>query len=279
MSLTLTDAGLQPGVHDNIPNAAYHADPAVGSTTLRELLDEDAAGLFEFKRSQPQEPNPVFEFGTALHELVLESETGGVEVLPFTEWRTKEAKEAVAEVRAAGKIPLKPAEWATLQQARDSVMANSWACALLTGHVAEQTLITPDPETGLMLKARPDARTSVIADLKSTRNANPRYMERKGIPEFGYHQSAAHYQDVWHALTGERLEFHLICVEKTAPYRVSVVQVSPEYIEDGRRRNRKALELYAHGLETGQWPTWPATYTAEPPAWLADQTTRLIEGA
>ncbi|MGO1320817.1 MAG: PD-(D/E)XK nuclease-like domain-containing protein, partial [Galactobacter sp.] len=158
---------------------------------------------------------------------------------------------------------------------RDAVMAHPVARTLVTGHVAEQTIIGTDNETGQLVKVRPDARTAVIADLKTTADANPYTVERKVIPERGYAQSAALYVDTVRQVLDLDLAFVLICVEKTAPYRVSVVEVGEDYLEDGRRRNRRALDLYRHGITTGEWPTWPATYTAQPPQWLDHETTRL----
>lgn len=281
MKSSLQAPGLAVGVHDGIPNADYHSDPAVGSTTLRQILDDKNAGLFTADGHVPIATTDAMNWGTVLHSIVLEGVDDLAVVLPYAEFRTAEAKAAKAEVEAAGKIALKPHEWAPFMEARDAILSNPYARALLTGGVSEQTLISKDPETGLRIKARPDHRTNFIADLKTTRDANPRVIERTVIPDYGYQLAAAHYQRVVaDTLTdGELLDFYLVCVEKTHPYRVSVVQVGEDYLADGRQRYRRALDLYAHGLATGEWPTWPTTYTAEPPAWLLDQTTRLTEGA
>jgi hypothetical protein len=276
---TLEDLPL--GVHDHVSNAAYHADPAVGSTTLRNLLDPAKAGLFDATGHVHMEETEAMQWGTLLHSIVLESDDTQAVVLPFKEFRTAEAKAAKAEVLAAGNVPLKPHEWPPLAAARDAVLAHPFARALLTGGVSEQTLISEDATTGLRLKARPDHRTAFIADLKTCRDANPSVVERRTIPDYGYQQAAAWYQQIVAdtVTNGEHLPFYLVNVEKTNPYRVSVVEIGDQYLEDGRARNRRALDLYAHGIQTGEWPTWPDTYTAEPPLWLTAQTEELTEGA
>lgn len=269
--------GLSLGVHDHVSNAAYHADAAVGSTTLRNLLDPAKAGLFNATGHVHMEETDAMRFGTLLHSIVLEADDQQVVVLPYQEFRTKEAKAARDEVLAAGNVPLKTSEWLQLCDVRDSILAHPFARALLTGGVSEQTLISEDAETGLRIKARPDHRTAFIADLKTCRDANPATVERRTIPDYGYQQAAAHYQQIVAdtVANGEHLPFYLVNVEKTAPYRVSVVEIGEEYLADGRARNRRALDLYAHGIQTGEWPTWPDTYTAEPPLWLTTQTQDL----
>lgn len=279
MTAATVPLDLGPGVYDSIPNETYHQLEAVGSTTLKGLLDPDNAGAFDSRGRVPMASTSALQLGTVAHSVILEGDTSGVEVIPYDDYRTAAAKEARADALAAGRIALKPEEWEQVKAMRDAVMAHPVARALLTGHVAEQTIITRDPDTGALVKVRPDARTAVIADLKTAADANPYTVERKVIPERGYHLSAALYTDVVKAELDLDLEFHLIVVEKTRPYRVSVVQIGDQYLADGRARCRRALDLYAHGIATGEWPTWPTTYTAEPPLWLLDQTTRLTEGA
>ena len=69
---------LAPGVYFNLPMAAYHADPSLGSTDLKSLLVHPAA----YWRRSHMNPNriddsdtPAKKMGRALHSLVLEGET------------------------------------------------------------------------------------------------------------------------------------------------------------------------------------------------------------
>lgn len=275
--MTVTDIPLDlgPGVYDEVPNERYHQLDAVGSTTLKGLLDPSLYGLYDSQGRVDLGRKTAFDVGTAAHSLILEGDTDGVTVLPYKDWRTKAAQQDRDAAREQGVIPMLAHDWEPVLRMRDAVMAHSVASKLLTGHVAEQTIIGTDDATGQLVKVRPDARTRVIADLKTVADANPYTVERKVIPERGYQQSAALYVDTVKQVIDLDLPFVLICVEKTHPYRVSVVEIGDDYLDDGRRRNRRALDLYHHGITSGQWPTWPATYTAEPPAWLDHETTRL----
>lgn len=281
MSLTLTDAGLQPGVYDHITNEAYHADPAVGSTTLKNLLDPSKYGTYDERGQAPFKRSPALGFGTIAHEVLLEGDESRIALMPFDDYRTKAAREARDAAENAGQIPLKAAEYDQVMRVVEAVREHPVASDLLTGHIAEQTIVHRDPETGLLIKVRPDARTpGIITDLKTAADVDPRRFSREVIPTRGYQLSAALYVDVVREVLGEECEFFIIGVDKpTDPEvkpRVVVTRMGEAYLADGRARYRVALSRYAHGLATGEWPS---TYTAEPPAWLGFETTDLIEGA
>lgn len=277
MSLTLTAAGLAPGVYDNIPNDAYHADPAVGSTTLKGLLDPSKYGTYDVRGQVPFKGNrSTLDFGTVAHSILLEGDESSIDLMPFDDYRTKDAREARDASRDAGRIPLKQGEYESVMRVVDAVRAHPVASDLLTGHVAEQTLIHRDEATGLLIKVRPDARTpGIITDLKTAADVDPRKFSREVIPARGYHLSAALYVDVVREVLGEECEFFIIAVSKDEQPRVVVIRMGEAYLADGRARYRRALDLHAHGIATGEWPT---TYTAQPPSWLGFETTDLIEG-
>jgi hypothetical protein len=88
----------------------------------------------------------------------------------------------------------------------------------------------------------------------------------------GYHQSVAHYQDGVEQVTGERLPFAFVLVEKEPPYLVSVVELDPEAVELGRRLNTKAKNTYRECLATNQWPGYESTEPIRLPAWAARNT-------
>lgn len=244
---------FKPGIYPGITNADYHADPALGSTSLKTLATKTPAhyqhGLTHKKSSD------AFTLGTAVHSLVLEDDASGVTVVSHDNWLTKDAKTAKADALANGRQPLLEKEWQQVMDMRRIVMAHPFARKLFTGHKAEQSVFWD--EDGLTLKCRPDAwQPGMLIDLKTTVNADPREFG-KTAHNFGYHQSAAHYQDGVFAATGERLPFVFVLVEKTAPYLVSVVQLDDEALDYGRQLNDRAKRIYAECTEAGNWPGYP----------------------
>jgi len=261
-----------PGIYDGISNAAYHRDPALGSTSLKTLATKTPAH-YQHDKAHPKSSD-AFDLGTVAHSLILEGDRSGVEVWDFPAWTTKAAKESREESRAAGKIPMLTKEWEQVVAMRDAVMAHPQARELFTGHKAEQSVFWE--EDGLMLKCRPDAwKPGLLIDLKTARDANPNEFG-KVAHSFGYHQSAAHYIDGVKAATGEELPFHFVLVEKTAPYLVSVVELDAEAINIGRELNERAKRIYRECVETNTWPGYPTTEPVSLPLWAIYKSEDLL---
>lgn len=240
---------FEPGIYPDLSNRDYHADAALGSTSLKTLATRTPAH-YQYDKTHPKSSD-AFTLGTAAHSLILEDDTSGVVVVESENWMTKFAKEAKAAALAEGKQPLLAKEWEQVKAMRDSVMAHPLARAAFTGHRAEESVFWE--EDGLMLKCRPDAwKPGLLVDLKTTVNADPREFGRTAY-NFGYHQSAAHYSDGVAMVTGEILPFIFVLVEKTAPYLVSVVQLDDEALEAGRAMNSRAKAIYRTCQLTGVW--------------------------
>jgi hypothetical protein len=268
MSTTITE----PGVYAGISNADYHADPALGSTSLKTLATKTPAH-YQHDLTHPKFSD-AFDLGTAAHSLTLEGDESGVEVWDFPAWTTKVAKESREESRAAGKIPMLTKDWQQVLAMRDAVIAHPLARAAFTDHRAEYSVFWA--EDGLTLKCRPDAwRPGLLVDLKTTRSADPNEFG-KTAHEFGYHQSAAHYIDGVKAATGEELPFHFVLVEKTAPYLVSVVELDIEAVNIGRQLNDRAKRIYRECVENNTWPGYPNTDLISLPMWAIYKAEELL---
>lgn len=253
----------QPGIYPDISNRDYHADPALGSTSLKTLATRTPAHWL-YDSTHPKSSD-AFTLGTAAHSLILEDDVSQFEIVDAANWLTKDAKTAKAEALAIGRVPLLTKEFTQVQAMRDSVMAHPIARIAFTGHRPEESVFWEDD--GLMLKCRPDAwQPGLLVDLKTTVNANPRDFH-KAAYDFGYHQSAAHYQDGVKAATGEDLPFLFVLVEKAAPYLVSVVELDGEVIEQGRRLNTIAKNVYRECVAADEWPGYPFIAPIRFPVW------------
>lgn len=262
---------MKPGIYDGIKSADYHADSALGSTSLKTLATRTPAH-WKHEQAHPK-TSDAFDVGTVTHSLILEGDESGVEVWDFPAWTTKVAKDSREESRAAGKIPLLTKDWEQVKAMRDAVMVHPLARAAFTGHRAEASVFWE--EDGLALKCRPDAwKPGLLVDLKTAASADPREFGRTAY-NFGYHQSAAHYTDGVHAATGETLPFIFVLVEKTAPHLVSVVQLDDEALEAGRALNDRAKTIYRDCNETGIWPGYESNEPITLPYWGIKQIEEL----
>jgi hypothetical protein len=264
--------GYTPGIYDGVSNAAYHADPALGSTSLKTLATKTPA---HYKHDQEHpKSSDAFNLGTAAHSLILEGDVSQFVVVDAANWLTKDAKAAKVDALASGKVPLLTKELDQVKAMHDSVTRHPVARKLFTGHRAEASVFWD--EDGLMLKCRPDAwHPGMLVDLKTTRDANPNTFG-KTAHEYGYHQSAAHYIDGVKEATGEELPFHFVLVEKTEPYLVSVVELDIEAVNLGRQLNDRAKRIYRECWESGNWPGYPSGELVSLPIWAIYQAEELL---
>jgi len=264
---------IAPGIYDGITNANYHADSALGSTSLKTLATRTPAH-YQYEKLNPKS-SAAFDLGTAAHSLILEQDESGIVVIDVDAKRGKVWTEPASAAEADGKIALTSKEWAQVVAMRDAVMAHPFARGLFTGHKAEHSVFWQELD-GLILKCRPDAwQPGALIDLKTARDANPNEFGRTAH-EYGYHQSAAHYIDGVKEATGEDLPFHFVLVEKTAPYLVSVVELDWEAIDLGRALNDRAKRIYRECLETNTWPGYPAAEPISLPNYAVYQTEDLL---
>lgn len=263
---------IEPGIYDGITNAAYHADPALGSTSLKTLATKTPAH-YQYDKAHPKS-SAAFTLGTAAHSLILEQDESGVVVIDVEAKRGKAWTEPADAATAQGKIALTTREWGQIVAMRDRVMDHPLARSFFTDHRAEASVFWD--EDGQTYKCRPDAWVpGLLVDLKTTVNADPNEFG-KVAHGFGYHQSAAHYIDGVKAATGEELPFRFVLVEKTAPYFVSVVELDFEAVNIGRQLNDRAKRIYAECVESNTWPDYPTAEPVSLPMWAIYQSEDLL---
>lgn len=258
----------QPGVYD-LPVEAYHADPVPGgslsSSGARRLLPPSCPALYRHWVDTGQaETSTAMDVGTAAHLEVLGTGPELV-VVDAKDWRTKAAKEAAAEARARGAVPLLAHQYATVQEMAAALREHPIAARLLDpAHGrTEQTLVWFDLEFGVWRRALLDylphphpRRRLIVPDYKTCDSAAPDAISR-AIERYGYHQQADWYLAGVEALglaSDGPPAVVLIFQETTRPYLVTVVVPDREAMEIARTRNRKALDIYRQCVASGHWP-------------------------
>lgn len=267
---------MKPGIYADLTNEVYHSQKdALSSSGARLLLDKSP---LHFKvRQEKSETNEVFEVGTLTHSLVLENDESAAVVLDFDSWRTKAAKEAAAEARAAGKIPVLPPLWDEIRAMRDAVWANEDAALLLSGGKAEQSVFWQH-ESGALLRCRPDYYVPdspigpICIDLKTSVSADPRKFE-SSASDYGYFHQQAWYEDGIEALTGTRPTFAFIVVEKGDVPAVSLPELDPDDVDLARIDNQTAIELWNKCRANDEWPG----YATAAPLRMKPWTRKTIE--
>ncbi|MFR9719914.1 PD-(D/E)XK nuclease-like domain-containing protein [Aeromonas diversa] len=155
-----------------------------------------------------------------------------------------ELKEAFLE-EAAGREVITASEYQHALRYREAVLDHPEAAVLLDEGEAESSLYWHHPETGALLKCRPDwmRPDHVLVDLKFVRNASEAGFARDGSAH-NYHIQDAHYCNGYETLTGHKPSFVFIAVEKDGPLGRDVykpILVGVYYY--GQDDQRRALEL------------------------------------
>jgi hypothetical protein len=272
-------ATIEPGVYAGISNADYHANPALGSTSLKTLATRTPAH-YQFDKTHPKNSD-AFTLGTAAHSLILEDDTSGIEVVAADNWLSKAAKEAKAQALAEGKQPLLNKEMAQVVAMRDAVRGHALARAALEGGTPEESVFW-DHESSTALKCRPDMLHrggklgNLIVDLKTVQSADPQEFA-KSAANFSYHIQQAHYQAGLKATTGEDFDFIFVLVEKQAPYFTSVVELHADDVARGADMAERSIRIFNECQASGRWPAYESSTPIELPRWARYREEDLLD--
>lgn len=273
------DAHIDPGLYRDIPHADYVADPVIGgslsSSGVRRLLPpRGTPEKFRWYADHPDagKSSGVYDVGSAAHcevlgvgpEIVVVEGDGkkGPEV-----WDTDKAKARVAEIRAAGGVPVKPSVAVQVREMAAALLRHGPARrALLFPHgvtpAVEVTGVWVDPDTGVACRLRADvlhaatAGGPVLVEYKTTDDASEVGCSRT-TAKYGYHRQGAWYRRGLAQLLGRPaadIRYVIVWQEKDPPYAVHVTAPSPLDMERADRLNAAALKLYATCQASGRWP-------------------------
>jgi hypothetical protein len=266
----------QPGGPYVVSETDYRADKTALSSSGARTLTRYCPARFLEEREHGRPDTKAFDLGHAAHMLVLGAGMPIVEI-SHDEWRSNEAKAAVAAARAAGAVPLKPKDAARVRAMAAKLREHREAGPLFarTG-LAEQTFVARDPDTNVLCKIRIDwfphvapGQRRLIVDYKTAECAHPAVVERE-IATYGYDQQGAFYIDVltWALNLDTPPVFVLVVQEKDPPHLVTVNQPRDYVIDGGRELNREALAIYAECDATGEWPDYgPGPHQSDVPSW------------
>jgi hypothetical protein len=125
---------------------------------------------------------------------------------------------------------------------------------ILNGQI-EKSLIWKDDETGIWLKARPDAipnDSGDFADLKTSCDIG--YKLDNAVDNYRYDMQAALVKMGAKACLGIDLtEFSFVFVENDAPYTVSTLVLKSADLVDAEADIRTALRVLAYCIKTDDW--------------------------
>ncbi|ORV82862.1 hypothetical protein AWC11_23165 [Mycobacterium interjectum] len=292
-------ADLPDGQYGWISEGDYHADrKRLSSTGARLLLPPSVPARFRWVQDHPQPPKRAYDIGHVAHREILGKGAEITVLDPDVHGLTKDGKpaanpratagwkEAEADARRRGTVPIHADDYMAAQRMAAEVFAHPDAGWILADGAAEMSLYATGP-FGVPMRARPDSMSYPdgnrlwMADVKTSTTADPAEFARKAA-DFGYHIQAAFYRCVAQLLGLDTdPAFVFIVVEKEPPHLVSVVEWDAEAMAEGDRLVGQALATYARCVETGEWPGYlPGIQPIRLPAWAIHRETLadLLEG-
>lgn len=272
----------RPGIYSGLPmrnadGTGYHQNPCVrpsiSSTGLRTIFSQSAAHYFATSPlnadAEPQKTTEPMLFGRAAHHLLLgEADFAKHFVIRPETYRDSEGKSKpwsggatvckdwLKEAEAAGLDVLTKEQLVRIRGMAENLKREPLIKAGILNGSIEHSLIWRDEETGVWLKARPDALPAydmAVADLKTCVDITDVGIER-AISDNDLHVQAALVGMGLRALTGRDMtSFSLVFVEKAPPYCVRVRELMPEDLALGEEQIRAVLPIFAKAVETGVW--------------------------
>lgn len=251
-----------PVARFEMPAPDYHAMRRLSASGAW-VLAEDCPAKFLWQSPwnplYQRDDTPEFDIGTAVHLALLEpARLAQASVLiDAANYRTAKAQEARNAAREAGIVPLLPYQAEIVGQITGAIKGHPVAAEAFTAGDPEVTLTWRDAGTDVPCKARIDwlpHERRWLVDLKTAASANPRKWRDQAY-RLGYHARAAWYLDGAEAVLGRRPEeYWFVVVEKEPPWLVSVIALDETAIEFGRMVNRRACDLFARAMASGDWP-------------------------
>lgn len=261
----------------DLPAAVYHAVEAMSNSGAVKI--RRSPQHYKLMRSKASTPTPQMQFGTAVHEGVLEPDTFTQRVVraPICDKRTKEGKAVWAEFveRSAGKIALSFDEFDRCLRTIDAVQTHPAARHLLdAAGENEVSVFWQDGEFKVPCKARFDRRVfGGLVDLKTAADASKDGFTRS-IGAYEYHGQATWYFDAEEAVFDSTPEFFIfIVVESDEPFAVGVYELDRPSILAGRNLCIEARRRYRAALDSGKWEGYgDKIQTINAPRWALRDT-------
>lgn len=272
-----------PTIITDMTNAKYHQQKAFSSSQIKDIL-RTPAHFFAKHMSEktPKAPTSDMLLGSVVHTLLLENDKFAEEYAVSTKFdrRTKQGKADAEEFEQAniGKTIIDQDTYDKALLMTTSLQQHNVAKLLKTNNaIAEASIFYTDKETGLECRIRPDFHippcevfpNGLIVDLKTTDNARSSSFA-KTIHNFGYHISAAMYQDgfMQYYQTNEPPPFIWLVAEREAPYAVIAYSPDDETLYKGHDKKSQALSTLAECLKTNHFPAYSSDIlTIEMPKW------------
>jgi exodeoxyribonuclease VIII len=275
---------MKPGIYPNLSNEEYHGHKE--SISRSALMDFQISPFtYWAKHLNPARPQKdatrQMILGSAFHTLILEEDLFAKNYMSYPpkvllkdvgREKYDEYKKLCETLESLipnypNLIILSNDEKQTLFAMQERIEANEQAIELIKDARIEHSYFWIDKDSGLLLKARPDAlHANMIVDLKTCNDASPRAIQNAMITG-GYHIQGAMIRDAVEAIEGNRINTVInLCVETKYPHNMGIYILDEFAIDEGEKKYKQicldlktALETNSfcdYGIQTIGLPKW-----------------------
>lgn len=278
---------LQPGIHYDIPDYIYHADPAPEpslSCSFAQTMLETAPGRAASKHprlnplADPYEATAAMDEGSALHKLMLDAGPK-IAVVQADSWRSNAAKEASKNAKKLGAVPILAERYEELKviarRVRYQLQHHPEMCKVLDNEIyaSEVTMIWQE-DSGCYCRVRVDRfpkhdASLPMVDFKFTdRLKSPLDWDRT-VWDSWWDMRAAFYSRGSMFLRDGVISPYVFCVvEKESPSDLFAMQLTPHFLAIGEQRAESAIDMFERCRTANEWPGYPRRiFWLSPPAW------------
>ncbi|MCS2161695.1 PD-(D/E)XK nuclease-like domain-containing protein [Scandinavium sp. H11S7] len=224
---------MTPGVYLGMSNHDYHADPAIGSTTVKSI-SISPANLY----LNPFKGNKSSHIGSAVHSALLEPAAFDSEYVLRDDITSRASADykALKAVTDPEKVIIGSGVETVNKMIWSAGMNEDFTDYLSSPGASEISMFATCPETGLQLKCRFDRLSDnhpYPLDVKTCKDATERGFSQ-AFGRFHYHVQAAFYLYVLKLATGRDLnQFCFFALENGAPFKNCMYYIGEDSLNLG----------------------------------------------
>jgi exodeoxyribonuclease VIII len=242
----------------------YHYGIGIAKGRLDKFRKSPLKYLHAHVNPQLEDVPDPFKIGEMVHRAVLEP---GALMNKYVSDETiykasgsrlkKDYKEAKAAIESSGKYVINYEDFSMANTMIQKVFSHEKLQNILKKGQAEKCIYARDPETGLIIRCKPDymfVSDGINFDLKTTKDASMEEFS-KSIWNYRYHAQAAYYNLVCTLATGIDFKYFIFgCLEKEEPYDIALYYIDDGALDKGETEIRQDLNNYANAIETNNFP-------------------------
>ena len=227
---------------ETMSSTEYHSRPEWSYSQMKVIIDSGIDYAVASKRGMLPGPSGKFiDLGELAHMFVLGGDAEAFIVTPYSDFRTKEAREWKAEQLDAGKTIITKEQYDAIAQIVDNIENHPMSKKLLKGKNVKHEIEMFATAEDVRLRGKADALlingdSMIVTDIKTTAQFDEwkyRAMRRHyDLQAATYSLISAASQKINPAL----VNFYFCVVETVAPYRVQYHHASAEFLEHGETK-------------------------------------------